>query len=479
VKSAASVLLVDDDETFRRVIGNELERQGYAITMAGTGGEAITEAARIEPAIILLDLRLPDMGGLDVLRVLREKNPGSEVIMLTGHGTIDTAIESVRMGAFDYIAKPCPLDELEVRMQRALERQSLRRRTTLLERGLTPPDPGDSFVGESPAFRELIQLVDRVAPTDSTVLVTGETGAGKEMVAKLIHARSHRRTRPFVVVECAALQEELLQSELFGHERGSFTGADRAKPGLFEVADKGTIFLDEIGEVSQATQVKLLRVLDTSTFRHVGGTSEIHVDVRVLAATNRDLADLVRQGLFREDLFYRLSTIAIKLPALRERGDDVGLLARHFVSNLNERYGFQREISPEAMEILRRHPWPGNVRELLHVMEAAMVVGDGPQILPQHLPAAIRGAGSAGPATTGSAAGLPVNGAPEPTLRDAAATPRTPEVAGQPLTLQEMERAHIERVIRDTGGHRGQAAKILGISERNLYRKLREYGLLT
>jgi DNA-binding NtrC family response regulator len=447
-----ALLLVDDDRMFSRVMAAELERRGYTVTTAATGAEAIEEAARREPAIVLLDLRLPDMDGLEVLKVLRERSPGSEVIMLTGHGSIDTAMESVRAGAFDYIAKPCPLEELEVRIQRALERQSLRRRASLLERGLTPPDLGSSFIGDSPAFRKLLQLIDRVAPSDSTVLITGETGSGKEMVAKLIHARSARQGRPFVVVECAALQEELLQSELFGHERGSFTGAERGKSGLFEVAGGGTIFLDEIGEVSPATQVKLLRVLDTSTFRHVGGTTEIHVDVRVVAATNRDLAGLVRQGLFREDLYYRLSTITLELPPLRERREDLVLLAEHFVSLINDRYGFHRQIGREALEILDRHDWPGNVRELLHVIEAAMVVGDGPQILPAHLPAALRAKASGPSPSPAGGGGLP--------------------------TLQEMERAHIELVLRETHGHRGQAAGILGISERNLYRKLREYGLL-
>jgi DNA-binding NtrC family response regulator len=452
MKPATSVLLVDDDHTFGRVMAGELGRLGFTVVTADTGARAIEEASRLEPAIVLLDLRLPDMDGLEVLKAVREKSPGSEVIMLTGHGSIDTAIESVRAGAFDYIAKPCPLDDLEVRIQRALERQSLRRRASLLERALTPPDPGSSFVGDSPAFRKLLDLVGRVAPSDSTVLITAETGAGKEMVAKLIHARSPRHEQPFVVVECAALQEELLQSELFGHERGSFTGADRAKPGLFEVAGGGTIFLDEIGEVSRATQVKLLRVLDTSSFRHVGGTTEIRVDVRVVAATNRDLAAMVRQGLFREDLYYRLSTITITLPPLRERREDLVLLAEHFVALINDRYGFHRRISPEALEILGRHDWPGNVRELLHVIEASMVVGEGPQILPEHLPAALR----------------------------AKVESPSPAPAGEDrlFTLQEVERAHIERVVRQTHGHRGQAAAILGISERNLYRKLREYGLL-
>jgi DNA-binding NtrC family response regulator len=390
------------------------------------------------------------MGGLDVLKAVREHHGVAEVIMLTGHGSIDTAIDSIRSGAFDYVAKPCPLDELEVRIQRALERRSLRRRATLLERGLTVPDLGTSFVGSTPEFFSLVRLIERIAPSDSTALITGETGAGKEMVAKLIHARSPRRQRPFVVVECAALQESLLQSELFGHERGAFTGADRAKPGLFEVAHGGTIFLDEIGEISQSTQVKLLRVLDTSTFRHVGGTAEIKVDVRVVAATNRDLESMVRQGVFREDLFYRLSTITVRIPPLRERRADIDLLAAHFVKMLNERFGARKTLSAATLDVLRRHDWPGNVRELLHVVERAMVVCEGGEILPEHLPASLR-----------------------PAAAPASATPAN----GQLPSLEELERAHIERVLRATHGHRGQAAQILGISERNLYRKLQEYQL--
>jgi transcriptional regulator with PAS, ATPase and Fis domain len=309
---------------------------------------------------------------------------------------------------------------------------------------------GSSFIGSSPEFRRVRELIDRVAMTDSTVLITGETGSGKEMAAKLIHARSPRRSRPFVVVECAALQESLLQSELFGHERGAFTGADRAKPGLFEVAHGGTIFLDEIGEVSQATQVKLLRVLDTSTFRHVGGTAEIRVDVRVLAATNRELPAMVAQGLFREDLYYRLSTITVTLPPLRARQGDVDLLATHVVGVLNDRFGWRKRLGAAALEVLQRHAWPGNVRELFHVIEAAMVVCDGPEIRPEHLPAPVR-----------------------------ASAPPTPTATDSRLsTLEEMERHHIERAIDASHGHRGQAARLLGISERNLYRKLREYGLL-
>ena len=451
MKATRSILLVDDDVAFRQVMTGELKRLNFEVAAAGSGEEGLKRIAEQEPDIVLLDLQMPGISGLETLKAIRESNPGVEVIMLTGHGSIDTAIESIRAGAFDYVVKPCPLDELEVRIQRAIERQSLRRRASILERGLTPPDLGSSFVGDSPEFRHLLHLIDRVAPTDSTVLVTGETGSGKEMVSKLIHTRSLRRGRPFVVVECAALQETLLQSELFGHERGAFTGADRAKAGLFEVANGGTIFLDEIGEVSQTTQVKLLRVLDTSTFRHVGGTSEIHVDVRVLAATNRDLPAMVRQGLFREDLYYRLSTIAIEIPPLRKRVPDIDLLADYFVERLNERFGFRKRLSATASDVLRRHDWPGNVRELLHAIESAMIVCEGAQIQPEHLPNSIR----------------------------AAVAPRTPAGDAPLPTLDALERAHIESALRATDGHRGGAAKMLGISERNLSRKLRQYGLLT
>jgi DNA-binding NtrC family response regulator len=437
------VLLVDDDGAFRHVMSGELQRIGYDTVTAGTGEEALRRTAEAEPEVVLLDLRLPGMNGLDVLKAIHERAPAAEVIMLTGHGTIDTAIESIRMGAFDYVVKPCPLDELQIRIQRAFERRSLRQRATLLERGLTPPDTAGSFIGESPEFQRLLHLIERVAPSDSTVLITGETGSGKERVAKMIHARSPRRARPFVVVECAALQESLLQSELFGHERGAFTGADRAKPGLFEVANHGTIFLDEIGEVSPATQTKLLRVLDTSTFRHVGGTSEIHVDVRVLAATNRDMPAMVRQGHFREDLYYRMSTISIEIPPLRQRPGDIELLARHFVAALNDRFGSSQRIGAEALARLRAHAWPGNVRELLHAVEAAMVVCEGEEIEPRHLPAPLR----------------------------------VQQAAGRKMaTLDELERQHIRSALDACGGHRGQAARMLGISERNLYRKLKEYG---
>ena len=443
MKTTATILLVDDDSAFRHVMSGELRRLGHDVATAASGEEAIAAVERSEPEIVLLDLRLPGIDGLETLNAIRARNTGIEVIMLTGHGSIDSAIESIKVGAFDYVTKPCPLDEIQIRVQRAIERRALKQRASLLERALTPPDLAGSFVGESPEFRRMLHLVDLVGPSDSTVLIAGETGSGKERVAKLIHAKSQRKTKPFVVVDCAALQESLLQSELFGHERGAFTSADKAKPGLFEVAHGGTIFLDEIGEISPAVQVNLLRVLDTGGLRHVGGTTEIHVDVRVLAASNRDLRSMVTKGLFREDLFYRMSTITVEIPPLRKRPGDIELLARHFS---------HKPLSRCAIDALRRHTWPGNVRELLHAVEAAAVVCEGPEISEEHLPIAVRASARVAPAVSADGALMP--------------------------TLEELELQHIQKALVASAGHRGNAARMLGISERNLYRKLKDHRLV-
>ena len=437
------ILVVDDDDTFRMLLGKELSSRGHRTDTARNVAEALEKLGTLELDVALIDLRLPDGDGLEVVRQAQKLQPRTELIVLTGHGTIDTAIEAIRLGAFDYLRKPCPVKELQVVINKAVERQALVEKNSILRDGLAPPDMGDEFVGSSPQFQQLCTFVQRVAGTDSTVLILGETGVGKGVLAKLIHARSARARQPLVVVECAALHEDLLDNELFGHDRGAYTGATHSKHGLFEVAHQGTILLDEIGDVSLATQVKLLRVLETGCFRHVGGTRELRVDVRLLAATNHDLQDMMERGYFRRDLYYRINTINMEVPPLRERPGDIPTLVEHFTRRLNARFGQQRQISPAALERLCAHAWPGNVRELLHVMERAMIMSDLDLIEVEHLP---------------------------PGLRDD--TPAEPI-----MSMRQMELRHIKRALGAMGGNRGRTARILGISERTLYRKIKEYDL--
>lgn len=443
-RKAVRVLLVDDDDEFRRVMSGELVRRGYAVNSVGSGAAALAQAA--EADVIVLDLRLPDIDGIEVLKKLRSAEVPAGVLMLTGHGTIDTAIQAVRLGAYDYLEKPCPLDRMDMAIQKAHEHLRLVERQRVLEDGYTAPDIGPEFIGQSPALEKVRQAITRIAPTDSTTLILGETGVGKEMVARLVHAQSRRRERPFIVVDCAALHEHLLQSELFGHEKGAFTGAARLKHGLFEVGNTGTIFLDEVGEMSPEVQAKLLRVLETGRFRRLGGTKEIAVDVRVISATNRDLRSAIARGHFREDLFFRLASLTIEIPPLRERRDDVRALVEHFTDQFNLRFSRSKRFSPAAMEALLRYRWPGNVRELTHAVQQSIVLTDRDVIEPEDLPAAI-------------------------TLGGAGSAPDTDET----LSLREAQRRHVLSVMERMGGNRAQAARILQISERNLYRLLRRY----
>ncbi len=444
------VLIVDDDDAFRGALGSVLAARGFDVAAEPSGSAALAWLAGHDCQLVLLDLRMPDMSGLQALDLIRERFSHVEVILLTGHGTIDTAVAATRRGAFHFLTKPCSPDEVEVTLNKAMERRALLERTSVLQQGLAPPDLGGTFIGRSPQFNEVVRLISRVARIDSSVLILGETGVGKEMVAKLVHSRGPRSRHPFVIVDCSNLHEELLQSELFGHERGAYTGAVQLKHGLFEVGDKGTVFLDEVGDVSPTLQAKLLRVIETGRFRRLGGTVELAVDVRVIAATNRRLPDMVAQGHFREDLFYRLSAIRIDVPPLRERPEDIACLAAHFIDRFNRRFGQDKKLSPEALEALVRYSWPGNIRQLVNVIEQVVVMADEATVTPLHLPAPIRGQGDA----------------------SAHATPGSPIVP-----LKDVERQYIEFVIRQFGGHRANAARALGIGERSLYRKLNEYGL--
>ena len=445
--SEISLLLVDDEASFRKLVGGELERTQYHVATAGSLHEARQILRERNFHLALLDVRLPDGSGLDLLEEIKEAAPATEVVMLTGHGTVADAIQAMKRGALDFLAKPFKFDELEAVLEKALQKQTLQRSNAALEREVARIHPVAGFIGQDPSVKELLGMVARVAETESTVLIRGESGVGKELIARAVHRRSPRSRQPFVVVDCASLHENLLQSELFGHEKGAYTGAVRLKHGLFEVADHGTIFLDEIGEITPQLQVKLLRVLESGTFRRVGGTSDIRVDVRVIAATNRSLEQMMKEGGFREDLFYRLNVFAIQIPPLRERKNDIPILVEHFIRNSSVAQKRAVRVSDEALKVLLRYGWPGNVRELENVIERALILCDAGVVEPEHLPLGIR---------------------LEPSFH-------ATEEDGRFLTLAEVERRHMLRVVEECHGHRHKAAQILGISERNLYRKLKEF----
>jgi DNA-binding NtrC family response regulator len=444
--SETHLLLVDDEESFRKLVGRELSRAGYAVETAATLDEARRLLAKRAFHLVLLDVRLPDGSGLDLLREVKEISPGSAVIMLTAYGTVQEAIQALKDGAYDFLTKPCKLGELEAVLEKAVQRQSLERGNAALQRDVDRLQPSEHFIGVAPQIRDLLKMVGRVAGTDSTVLIRGESGVGKELVARAVHRHSRRSRQPFVVVDCASLHENLLQSELFGHEKGAYTGAVRLKHGLFEVADRGTIFLDEIGEITPPLQVKLLRVLETGTFRRVGGTADITVDVRVIAATNRSLETMMKEGQFREDLYYRLNVFSLNIPPLRERREDIPPLVEHFIRNSAIVPKRAVRVTSEAMDVLLRYRWPGNVRELENVIERALILCDEGVLDPEHLPMGVR---------------------LTPQFSQDENSDRLP-------TLEEVERRYIRRVLEECRGHRHKAASILGISERNLYRKLKE-----
>ncbi|HEX9051213.1 MAG TPA: sigma-54 dependent transcriptional regulator [Anaeromyxobacter sp.] len=444
-----NLLIVDDDDTLRSLLAAELGRFGHAVATAATGEEGIRVALESEQDVVLLDLSLPDQAGLEVLKRLRAERPALEVVVLTAHGTIDGAIAAMKLGAYEFLQKPCALAAVELAVRRALEHRRLGEENARLKDGLRPTTLSSDLIGSGPDFEELKRFIGKVAPTDSTVLIRGETGTGKEMVAAALHRASDRRDHPFVAVDCASLNDNLLQSELFGHERGAFTGAVTMRHGLFESADGGTLFLDEVGDVSPALQASLLRVLETSRFRRVGGTREIKVNVRLIAATNRDLERMIPEGQFRQDLFFRLNAIHVELRPLRRRLGDLPFLADHFLARHNARYGTAKSFATETIDVLRAYAWPGNVRELRHAVERAAVLAEGDVIHAPDLPPEVRARAGIGP---------PPDGEPV-------------------LPLVEVERRYLARVLAYAGGHRARAAALLGISERNLYRKIQEFRL--
>lgn len=438
------VLIVEDEDPYRQLLCGRLGEKGYAATGFRSGEEAL--AAEEDWDVALVDLQLPGMNGLELLRKLKDSSPSPAVLILTGQGTVDTAIAAMKLGALDYLAKPCKLAELEVVIRKAYEHVTLERENRRLKAELHRHEGEVPLIGRSPAMQAVVRLVEKVAPTDSAVLITGESGTGKEVIARALHARSARALKPFIAVNCAALSESLLENELFGHEKGAFTGATERTSGLFEAAEGGTLLLDEMGDMPPALQAKLLRVLDVGEFSRVGSTKALKADVRVLSATNKNLRQRIDQGLFRDDLFYRLNVVTIALPPLRERREDIPLLVQHFLEKLARRRGVEVAITEEALAALTCYSWPGNVRELANVVERAVILCSDGSITP----------------------------------RDLSLAPHLPERGGgwksnKRPSLEEVERAYIEQVLREEQGNKTRAAKVLGVSLRNLYRKVEYY----
>jgi DNA-binding NtrC family response regulator len=437
------VLVADDEKNLRDLLVRELGRKGHDVDSVGDGEAALERLGAGGYDVVVLDMKMPRREGIEVLRELAASPEPPQVIVMTGFQEVGTAVEAMKLGAYDYLTKPAKIEELDILIRKAAEKGQLLRDNVALRAHVPGATPFGGFLTRSPRMHEVLRIIERVAPTDSSVLILGESGTGKELVAQAIHEHSPRAERPFVPIHCGALPREVLESELFGHEKGAFTGAVAAKPGLVELADGGTLFLDEIGEMEPDSQVKLLRALETGTFFRVGGTRPRRVDVRIVAATNRDLAEAMRHGEFRQDLYYRINTIAVHLPPLRDRREDVGLLAKHFVEG-NAAYGVKR-LSPAALATLEGYGWPGNVRELQHAIERAVILGKSDEILPEDLPPEV------------------IGGAPLPSAAPAAGS------------LEGMERQHIVGTLRQVGGHRGKAAALLEIDPKTLYRKILTY----
>ncbi len=454
-RAEAGVLVVDDERTLRFTLSEALRDEGYRTYQAADGAEAFAALREQNVDVVLLDMRLKESGedGLTLLRSIKHDYPEVEVVIMTAYGRFDHAVEATKAGCFQFVGKPFQLDQIKLVVKGALENAALRREVEVLRRGARGRFPTDQIIGESESFRTVLDTVEKVARSRATVLLIGETGTGKEVVARALHRTSDVGKGPFVAVNCSAVPENLLESELFGYEKGAFTDAKTRKKGMFELAHHGTLFLDEIGDMAAGVQAKLLRVLETGTFRRLGGTGDIEVVVRVVAATNKDLKREVGEGRFREDLYYRLAVVPIRIPPLRERTESILPLAQFFLDHLNREMGRAIEaFSPAAEKAMLAYRWPGNVRELRNVVERAVLLCGGKRIDVDALPLEVLGA-SAGP-TAGAA-----------------------ETATQRWTLADAERDAIERALRRFEGNKTRAAEALGVSRQTLRAKIREYGL--
>jgi DNA-binding NtrC family response regulator len=439
------ILVVDDELSIRESLSGWLQQDGYEVGTAPGGLDALAKVQETHYDIMLVDVKMPEMDGLTLLKKLKELDPDTVIVMMTAHGDIHDAVEAMKLGAYDYLLKPFELEELSFTIEKLVQLQTLEMENLILKERVANISRFENLVGQSPPMLDLFGAIVDVAQTDATVLITGETGTGKELVARAIHAQSPRVYAPFIAINCGAFTEHLLESELFGHEKSAFTDAKYAKKGRLEMANAGTLFLDEVGDISMKMQIDLLRVLENHEFTRVGGTATLHSDFRVIAATNQDLQEAIRAKTFRQDLFYRLNVFHIQVPPLRDRSEDIPLLAQHFL----RRYATETNkkidsIHPEALEALRRYPWPGNIRELENAIERAIVVGKGRQIKLGDLPFVI-----------------PAGGATEM----------------EKLSLEEMERQHIARVLSTEGGNLSKAAKVLRINRTTLYNKIKKYSL--
>jgi len=452
----AKILVVDDDAVARELLADSLKKEGYDVELFASGEEAIARSREGPVDLVLTDIRMGAVDGLTVLREFKRLSADTAIVVLTAFGSLEGAIEAIKQGAYDYLAKPFKREEIKLVVQRSLEHCRLLRENMKFREDLKYKDDWTPLVGSSPAMLEVYKVVARVAEGRSTVLLQGESGTGKELIARAIHMNSPRRDKPFLPVNCGALPDTLLESEMFGYEKGAFTGAVGMKTGLFEAANGGTLFLDEIGEMGQSLQVKLLRVMQEQEVRRVGGTGSVKVDVRIIAATNRSLEQLVKEGKFRDDLFYRLNVVRITLPSLMDRQEDIPMLAHHFLQKCGTgAMQVVRGIHPEAMALLKQYRWPGNVRELENAIERAMSLSHGPLLMPEDLPAAICQAGNA-------------------SEQKAEVFEASEEAC---LSLEEVEKRHLVRVLKETKGNKVRAAKILGIDRRTLYRMAERFGL--
>ena len=444
MKENARVLVVDDEPMVCLALTNWLQEENYLARAVHDGPHAIAAVREETWDVVLLDLRMPDMDGMEVLKHIREIAPQAVVIIMTAYASIPGAVQAMKDGAYDYIVKPLDVDQLTRMLKRIVEHQQLITENILLRKRLTEQYEFGDIIGKSGAMQQVFEMVRVVSKTNATVLITGETGTGKELIARAIHSNSPQRYGPFVAASCGALPDTLLESELFGYEKGAFTGADRMKKGRFELAHGGTLFLDEIGDISVKTQIKLLRVLQERTLTRLGGTGTIEIDVRLIAATNRDLAAATRTGSFRSDLYYRLNVVSIHLPPLRERKEDIPLLAAHFINKYNIEFNkkFDR-VERKALELMTDYQWPGNVRELENVIERALVIDQGPEVKARHLPFC----SVDGPASE------------------------------EPLSLDEVEKLHIEKMLTRHNWNIAKTARLLNIDRTTLHKKIKRLGL--